>query len=195
MTKTRIVYSSVLVGIILALAACLVAFFVFPLKYSAEARVLVAPHSVPGVDPYTSSKAAERIAQNLAEVVHSSQFFNRVISVPVQIDTKYFPDDELNRRKLWNKTIDASVAYNSGILQVTAYHPDAEQAVRIATAVTTVLTSAGNEYAVNAADFKLVDSPVASRYPTQPNFIVIALAAFLGGFVVSAAYQSARRIG
>lgn len=180
----------------MAVVACLGALIAFPLQYAAEARLLVAPRAVAGVDPYTSSKAAERIAQNLAEVVGTSQFFARVIAAPgTGIDQKYFPVDELKRRKLWNKTVEAGVGYNTGILRVVAYHPQKGQAVAIAAAVAGVLAGTGNDFAVNSADYRIVDTPVASKYPQRPNFPAIAVGAFLLGFAVSFVYSVAHKRG
>ncbi len=194
MTNSRIIHLSVLVGALLAIVCVLFSLAVFPLKYGADARILVAPHMIPGVDPYTSTKSAERIAQSLAEIVHTSQFFNRVVSLTASgIDITYFPTNELDRRKLWSRTVDASVAYNSGMLQITAYHTDAAQAVAIAGAVAQVLATSGNDFAVSSADFRVVDTPIASEYPRQPNFLGIGFGAFFTGFLISAIYVSLKR--
>ncbi len=180
--------TSIFFGIVVGLLAMILAPIVSPLKYGAQARVLVTPHAIPGVDPYTSSKAAERIAQNVAQIVGTSEFFNRVISVSVGVDGNYFPKDELTRRKLWNQTIEASVVYNTGILQITAYHPDKQQAEAIATAVSYVLTQAGNDFAVNAADFRLIDRAIGSKYPSKPNFPALGVGGFLAGTALSLLY-------
>ena len=194
MKNAHLLFNASVAGLLLAVVAVLFSLAIFPLKYAADARILVAPHAVPGVDPYTSSKSAERIAQNVAEVVRTSQFFNRVVSLTASgIDITYFPSDELERRKLWNRTIDASVAYNSGMLQLTAYHTDPAQAMSLVGAVAQVLNASGNDFAVSPADFRIVDSPVASAYPRQPNFLVIGLCAFFGGFIISAVFLSLRR--
>ena len=190
MNYSRSFYTAIVSGVVLAAVGCLVALVAFPLQYAAEARLLVTPRAVAGVDPYTSSKAAERIAQNLAEVVQTSQFFARVISVPgTSIDQSYFPSDELERRKLWIKTVEAGVTYNTGILRVAVYHPKKEQAVAIATTVAGVLAGTGNDFAVNSADYRIVDTAVASKYPKKPNFPAIAVGAFLLGFAVSFVYS------
>ena len=192
MNYTRSLYAAIVAGLVVAAVACLIALAVFPLEYGASARVLITPRATPGVDPYTSSKAAEVIAQNLADVVGTSQFFSQVVAAAgTGIDLSYFPTDELARRKLWSQTIDASVTYNTGILTVTAYHPKKDQAVAIASAVAGVLGGTGNDFAVNAADYRLIDSPVASKYPEKPNFVAIAVAAFLLGGAVSFIYSLA----
>jgi capsular polysaccharide biosynthesis protein len=63
-----------------------------------------------------------------------------------------------------------------------AYHPKKEQAVAIASTVAEVLAGTGNDFAVNSANYNVVDTPVASKYPQKPNFPAIAVAAFLLGF-------------
>lgn len=189
MTNTRILYTAILNGIILTIIALLFSLAVVPMRYSADARILIAPRAIPGVDPYTSTKAAERIAQNLGQVVGSSQFFKRVISLSANnIDLTYFPTDELKRRKLWSRTVEASVVYNTGILHIRAFHPERDQAVKIAQSVTQLLATSGNDFAITSSDFRVMDAPVASRYPTKPNFAVIGLVSFLGGALVTAIF-------
>lgn len=185
---SRSISTSIFFGIVIGLLAMILAPVFVPLKYAAEARVLVSPRAIAGVDPYTSSKAAERIAQNLAQIVNTSEFFNRVISVSLGVDATYFPADELERRKLWQQTIEASAVYNTGILRVVAYHPNKQQAQHLATAVTYVLTKSGNDFAVNSADFRLIDSAVASDYPKKPNFPAIGVLGFLVGTAGSMLY-------
>ncbi len=188
MISTRSLTTAVFFGVVVGLLAMIVAPVIFPLKYAAETRILVTPHSIAGVDPYTSSKAAERIAQNLAEIVNTSEFFTRVISVSVGVDPNYFPKEELGRRRLWQESVEASSIYNTGILRVVTYHPDKTQAEALATAVAYVLTQSGNDFAVSAADFRLIDRAVASKYPKKPNFPAIGVGGFLFGTVASLLY-------
>lgn len=188
MISSRSLTTAIFFGVVVGLFAMIVAPVIYPLKYAAEARILVTPHSIAGVDPYTSSKAAERIAQNLAEIVNTSEFFTRVISVSVGVDPNYFPKDELGRRRLWQESVEASSIYNTGILRVVTYHPDKTQAEALATAVTYVLTQSGNDFAVSAADFRLIDRAVASKYPKKPNFPAIGVGGFLFAAITSLLY-------
>lgn len=181
-----------LVGCVVAVAAMLTALIAVPLQYAAEARILIAPRTMPGIDPYTSSKAAERIGQDLARVVVTSQFFLRVVS-RAGVDAAYFSGDELTRRKKWSRAVEAGVMYNTGMLRVVAYHPQPRQAEVLARAVADVLVSSGNDFAVNPSDFRIVDLPVASRYPQRPNFLAIGLLGWIGGSVVTFVYLQSRR--
>ncbi len=188
MISSRAISTSIFFGIVIGLLAMILAPVVIPLKYAAEARILVTPHSIAGVDPYTSSKAAERIAQNLAEIVNTSEFFNRVVSVSVGVDASYFPKDELARRKLWQQSVEAASVYNTGILRIVTYHPNKQQAEALATAVTYVLTRSGNDFAVSSADFRMIDRAVASKYPKKPNFPALGVGGFLIGMVSTLLY-------
>lgn len=188
MISFRSISTSIFFGVVIGLLAMILAPVFVPIKYAAEAQVLVTPHAIAGVDPYTSSKAAERIAQNLAEIVNSSEFFNRVISVSVGVDASYFPKDELNRRKFWQQSVEAASVYNTGILRVVTYHPDKQQAEALATAVTYVLTQSGNDFAVSSADFRLIDRAVASKYPQKPNFPALGVGGFLIGTAAALLY-------
>src|SRR3989338_642905 len=191
--RSRSISTSIFLGVVIGFLAMILAPVFVPLQYAAEARILVTPRAIPGVDPYTSSKAEESIAQNLAQIVGTSEFFNRVISVSLGVDATYFAGDELLRRELWQKTVEASVVYNTGILRVAAYHPDKQQAVNIATAVTYVLTQSGNDFAVNAADFRLIDRAIAAKLPARPHFAAIGLGGFLAGTGASLLYLRSRK--
>lgn len=184
--------TAVLTGCVVAVVAMLTALIAVPLQYAAEARILVSPRFVPGIDPYTSSKAAERIGQDLARVVGTSQFFLRVVSRS-GVDAAYFSGDELHRRKQWSRAVESGVIYNTGILRVVAYHPQPRQAEVLARAVADVLVSSGNDFAVNPSDFRIVDLPVASRYPQRPNFLAIGLLGWLGGALVAFVYLQNKR--
>lgn len=191
--RTRTISTALFFGVVTGLLAVVLSPIFIPLQYAAEARVLVSPRAIAGVDPYTSSKAAERIAQNLAQIVGTSEFFNRVIAVSLGVDVSYYSGDELSRRQLWQSTVEASSVYNTGILRVVAYHPNKQQAVATATAVTYVLTQSGNDFAVNSADFRLIDRAVVSRLPKRPNFAAIGLAGFLAGAALSFLYIRSKK--
>ena len=66
-------------GVVFALLSLLVSVF-FPPYYSAATQVLIISRDRYGVDPYTQSKAAERIGENLAQVMQTTDFISKVMS-------------------------------------------------------------------------------------------------------------------
>lgn len=173
-----------LLGFVLALIVS----FVQPLRYASTVRLLILQDLGSSVDAYTASRSGERIAENLSTIIYTSTFFDQVISSGFNIDAKIFPKEDVNRRRLWAKTVDASVSHGSGLLTVTAYHQDIAQAEQLVRAIAFVLTDHVKEYTSGGnVQIRLVDSPLNSRWPVKPNiFANIASGFFLGALFGSA---------
>lgn len=162
--------------------------FLFPLKYSATTRVLVIPKSSPAVDPYTAAKASERIGENLARVVETASFLEQVLKAGYAIDATPWNTSERVRRKRWARAVDAHVVPGTGLLGITAYATDRRQAEEIAKATAAVLTGQGWQYVPGEVQFRVVDTPVATRFPVRPNIFLNALLGFMLGAIVGAGY-------
>lgn len=170
---------------LLGLVLALIISFIQPLKYSSTARLLILQDVGSGVDAYTASRSEERIADNLSTLIYTSTFFDQVMGSSFSIDESIFPDDPSKQRKEWGRTVNATVARGSGLLTVTAYHRDVDQAEQLVRAIAFVLTDRVGEY-TSGGDVKvnLVDEPLNSRWPVKPNVLVNLLSGFvLGGFV------------
>ena len=170
---------------LLGLVLALIISFVQPLKYSSTARLLILQDVGAGTDAYTASRSEERIADNLSTLVYTSTFFDQVIDAGFSIDESIFPDDPSKQRKEWGRTVKATVARGSGLLSVTAYHRDIDQAEQLVRAIAFVLTDRVGEYTSGGdVSVRLVDEPLNSRWPVKPNVLVNLLSGFvLGGFV------------
>jgi hypothetical protein len=73
---------------------------------------------------------------------------------------------------------------------VTVYHPDRAQAEKIDRAINYVLMTQNTAYhgSGNAVKIRLIDQPITSSFPVQPNIpLILSLAAALG-FVFSLIY-------
>lgn len=169
--------------------------FAFPLKYRADTQLFILSHSRTGVDPYTVAKSAERIGENIAQVVDTTDFFQKVLEQPDQrIDRSVFDNlPERERRKLWQKTIDASVVYGTGVLTVSAYSERPEEALEIARAAAETLVSRGAEYVGDDVTIQVVNAPIATRFPARPNVPVNAAAGFIVGGVLCAVWLGRER--
>lgn len=177
-------HSVVMFGL-LGLVLALIVSFVQPLRYSSTARLLILQDVGSSVDAYTASRAEERIADNLSTLLYTSTFFDQVMNAGFDIDQTIFPDDDSKARKVWGNMVNATVARGSGLLSVTAYHRDVDQAEQIVRAIALVLTEHVDEYTSGGSvSVRLVDEPLNSRWPVKPNILVNILSGFiLGGFV------------
>ena len=163
--------------------------FLFPLEYSSSMRLLIIQKQLNQADPYTAIRASERIADNLGQIIYTTSFFDKVMNAKFNVDKTVFSSDALKRRNQWNRMITTQVIRDSGLLAVSVYHADKEQATQIARAIAFVLTTEGWQY-VGGGDLqiRLVDDPIESRFPVRPNIPANALAGFVLGIMVGAGY-------
>lgn len=163
--------------------------FVTPLKYSASIRLLLTQRAAFTLDPYTAIRSTELIGENLAQLVNTKIFFDRVLETGYKIDRTYFDGkEERAQRRLWAQTIDADQIRGTGLLQITAYHPKKDEALKIVGATAFLLSTQGSEYVGRDINVRLVDPPLASRYPVKPNVPLNAVAGAFVGALLSSAY-------
>ncbi|MCX6714615.1 MAG: hypothetical protein NTX72_02280 [Candidatus Uhrbacteria bacterium] len=176
--------SIVLFGL-LGLVLALIISFIQPLRYSSTVRLLILQDLGSSVDAYTASRSEERIAEDLSTIIYTSTFFDQVFSSGFQIDTKSFPKNDVQRRRQWTRTVDATVSHGTGLLTITAYHTDVAQAEQLVRAISFVLTQHVKEYTSGGnVQMRLVDAPLNSQWPVKPNILAnIASGFFLGGLV------------
>lgn len=169
-------------GIFLALALS----FISPVQYRADAQVYIIARSRFGVDPYTVAKSAERIGDNLAQVVKTSDFYDKVMANSnFQLDRDYFENvSERTKRKHWEKTVDASIVFGTGVMNVSAYHAQPAQAKAYASAIIDTLVTKGTEYVGEDVEMKVVNQPVVTNLPVRPNFLVNSVVGFVLGVML-----------
>ncbi|MEK7545657.1 MAG: Wzz/FepE/Etk N-terminal domain-containing protein [Patescibacteria group bacterium] len=182
-------WKTIAVSAVLVMVAAAALSFVRPLEYSSTMRLLIIQKAGVNLDPYTAIRSAERIADNLSQVIYTSVFYDKVAAAGFDIDRSYFEPVETKRRKQWADMVSTQVTHETGFLQISVYHKDKEQASEIARAVAFVLTTEGNQF-IGGRDLeiRLVDTPLQSRFPVRPN---IPLNAFLGaviGVILSSLY-------
>lgn len=183
-SRSRFILNIAFLGLLLAVV---VSFF-FPLKYSAVAGVFVIPRQGFGVDPYTVIKSSERVGENLALAIGTSEFLDRVLEAEPRIDKTVFPTEERLRRKYWKKNVEADVTPGTGLLRITAYSTDPAQAVILASGVNKTVMEHGIEYVGAQATFKIADEPIASRFPVRPNIPMNGLIGFLFGAILASIF-------
>jgi len=181
------VVSGAFIGFLLFVSASLF----FPMEYSATTRLLVIPSSSLGIDPYTAIKSAERINENLSQIIQTSSFFERVLKTQAQFNfnPSFFNNlNELQKRERWAKLVVTEVVPGTGILSLSVYNTDKNQAVSWANAIAFVISTQGFEYTSSNVQIKIVDTPLVSRFVTRPNFLMISFLGFVIGGLLSAGY-------
>ncbi len=164
-----------------------------PLEFRSSIRLLITQESVSS-DAYTASRSAERVADDLSNIVYTTAFFDQVLSARFNINKDQFPSEEskpAKRRRVWEKMVAPSVERGTGLLTISVYNTDPDQAKQISQAIAFVLTQQGWRYTSGGnISVRLVDEPLVSSFPVRPNipangFVGLILGALVGGaFVV-----------
>lgn len=162
--------------------------FIQPLKYSATIRLLITQKAAFTLDPYTAMRSTELMGESLAQVVNTSSFLDRLLETGYNIERSYFDKEERQRRKLWSQTIEANQIRGTGMMQITAYHPNREETLKIVAAAAFLLSTQGSEYIGRDLTVRLVDAPLASRFPVKPNVPLNAVAGAVLGLALASGY-------
>jgi capsular polysaccharide biosynthesis protein len=160
----------------------------FPKQYSAVSQVLIISRDKAGADPYTQARSAEKIGANLAQIINTTDFYNKVITSAAEpFDKKPWTNlTDRARRKKWSKDVQASMLYGVSLMNVKVYSYSQAEAVSLSRAVSQVLVSQGWEYLGGDVAIKLISEPLVSRWPVRPNLAVNAGIGFAAGFLLSA---------
>ena len=151
--------------------------------------MLIIQKQLSQADPYTVIKSSERISDNLAQIIYTTSFFDKVMNAKFNIDKSVFKSEESKKRKQWRDMIETRVVRGSGMLVVTVYHVDPKQAEQISRAIAFVLTTEGWQYIGGGdLDVKLVDEPHLSRFPVRPNIPANPLMGLVLGVIAGTGY-------
>ncbi len=157
-----------------------------PFKYRSTVQLLVVQKQGPAVDAYTAIRSAEKMADNLSAVVYTSSFLDRALEAPYQtIDT--LPTDPVKRKREWKKMVETNVLPETGIIEISVYNPNRNQAVAYAQAISWVLVNQGDQYHGGGSDVEIrsIDAPLTSNHPVKPNLLINLLVALMIGSLIS----------
>jgi len=185
----KYILGAALIGALIALAFS----FTQTLQYSSTIRLLITQPSSTSLDAYTVLKSNERIAQSLSQLLYTSTFFENILSQAPGVNAAYFPRDELSRRKLWQRSVETGVEANSGLMTVTVYHPDPNQARSLVNAAAEELTKQAPNYFGFTVRLQVIDTAVNSRWFARPNFISNTLFGLFLGLLVGTAWILVRK--
>lgn len=168
-------------------ALSLILSLIQPFQYSAKTRLLVIPASG-GMDAYSALKSAEKIGENISQIIYTTSFFDKVIQERNDIEN-IWSADETTKRKQWQKMIKTEVIYGTGMVDITVYHKDKEQASLIDRAIADVLSGEGRNYfGMPGLQITMVSSPLLSRYPVKPNLLLNLFMGLLLGLLGGIAF-------
>lgn len=178
-----------ILGSVLGLALSLLQ----PLQYASTVRVLITQPGAVGLDAFTIQKSNERIAQNLSQLLLTSTFFENILAQAQGFNTEYFPADEYERRRLWQESVAIALESGSGLMQVTVYHRNADQAKALVLAATNELARQAPNYFGSAVRVQVIDAPLNSRWYAKPNFLNNAFYGAAVGFMLGIIWVITRK--
>jgi len=145
--------------------------FAVPLQYRSDAQVYIYSQNSYGVDPYTAVKASERIGENLSSILYTDDFYDRVMKQgDVEFDKAYFRDlSARDRKKAWEKAFSSGVEYGTGILSLSAYNEDRDEANKLLQAILSVLENEAPQYVGSDIQIRIVNNPIVTQFPVRPN--------------------------
>jgi len=180
----KLILGTAFMGLLLALAFSLLT----PLQYSSTVRLLISQPASTSLDAYTVLKSNERIAQSLSQLLFTSTFFENILSQAEGVDTSYFPMDELKRRQLWQQSVETGVEPNSGLMTVTVYHSNRDQARTLVNAAAEELTKQAPNYFGFSVRRQVIDRALDSRWFARPNFMTNGLFGLSIGLLLGVAW-------
>jgi hypothetical protein len=155
--------------------------------------VLITQPGAVGLDAFTIQKSNERIAQNLSQLLLTSTFFENILAQAQGFNTEYFPADEYERRRLWQESVAIALESGSGLMQVTVYHKNADQAKALVLAATNELAKQAPNYFGSAVRVQVIDAPLNSRWYAKPNFLNNAFYGAAVGFMLGIIWVITRK--
>ncbi len=173
-------------GLLCALLSVAVS-FLFPLQYRADAQILILPRVQYGTDPFSATKAAEQVAENLSSVVTTDEFRSLVVNaLPSELQGSFTRSTPKKTRSYWNKTVETSPVFGTNFLSVSAYSTDKQIANQIVSVVAQILLERGQEYTPSPIMPRIINNPIVSDYPARPNLPMNAGLGFVVGVLITA---------
>ena len=167
------------------LIIALIVTFAQPLKYKTSAKILVIQEFGPEADPFTVSRLNEYLSTSLANVIQSESFFQQTLNAGFNFDNDYFSGSQRQQMKKWRNAVKARALYDSGLMTITVYHPDSEQAQQLTHAIIKTLATKNNFYhSIQNVDIRIIDSPSVSVLPVKPNVILNILVGIILGAMI-----------
>ncbi len=154
--------------------------------YRSEVQLLIVQEQQETADSYTSQKAAEKLGNNLVNVIETFNFLDKVIATGYLTEEE-FSVDAKDRKDQWEEKVDARMIPETGILIIEGYSTNPGKAEDIALGVAQVFTTSASDYhgGGESVDITLIDGPITSTKPVKPNIPLNGVAAAALGLMVA----------
>jgi capsular polysaccharide biosynthesis protein len=184
--KKKTIFAIVFTTIILVMAVN----FVLPKKYGSELQVLIIQNNLNNTDPYLVSKSSEHLGNILTKIIYSGSFYNKVIESGFGVDESYFGKSYKDKLKKWGSIISAKNIEDTGIIKIIVSHKDRDQAELIVESIGYNLKINHKEYhgSGDNVEVKIINEPITSNFPSEPNIIVNFIGALVFSFMFSFLY-------
>lgn len=187
--RWHVIFMTTLVVFVLVAIVTLVQ----PQRYRSTVNLLVVQRYNWNMDAYSASRSTLYLASILSKVMYSQAFFDQVMGAGFGVKNTFSADPE-KRRDQWETTVRTETLEQTGVIAISVYHIERDQAEKIARAIENVLTTKGDQYhgGGNQVVLKTIDAPYTTDRPVLPN-IPLNLAAglvlgFFLGFVIVALF-------
>ncbi|TSC56436.1 MAG: Capsular polysaccharide synthesis enzyme CapA [Parcubacteria group bacterium Gr01-1014_18] len=173
-------FKTILSMILLFVGISLVLSLVQESKYESRIRVLV--YQKEGApDAYSAARFNDYASGIISKLIYSSSFLDKVQKSGFALEAD-FNDDPLKRDMEWKKMIRTTIFPNTGILEISVFHPNQVQADQWANGVAKVLLTAEPlGFGLESTRVSLIDAPLTSTAPVYPNvWLNLAIGAILG---------------
>lgn len=156
-------------------------------QFEASGRLIIVSRNL-SLDAYLASKASERFGSILVEKIYSNAFLNEVLKSDPKINDN-FGNSVSERLKNWKNSVSAKIKSASGVLELSVFHIDQNQAQRIAEALFNQVIASSKIYiGGQGVDVQIIDAPSVSLRPVRPsiplNILIGAFIGFIGTLVV-----------
>jgi len=184
--KRKTIFSIVFTTLVLVIGVT----FVLPQKYSSQSQILIIQNNLNNTDPYLVSKSSEHLGNILSRVIYSGSFYKKVVNSGFGINETYFGKTYRDQLKKWDHTVSAKNIEDTGIIQISAVHPDRKQAGLIVEAIDYILKTSNKDYhgSGDNVKIKIIDEATTSNFPTNPNILINIIAGFIFSLIFSFLY-------
>lgn len=155
-------------------------------RYETNAKVLIIQEHA-NTDAFTAAKSVEFVASVLNEAIYANSFIDAALKNTPSL-TDQFSSDPTKRSREWADAVNSQVQTSTGIITLSVLHSDAQISQELTkTIVTTMITSGDLYHGGRNITIRLIDGPVTSDKPTDPNVFANTVMALIIGVIVGAA--------
>ena len=155
-------------------------------RYSSQAKVLVIQEHA-NIDAFTAAKSVEFVTTVLNEAIYSNSFIEETIKNNPGLAAS-LPTDAEARTKAWAKMVHSTVKTDTGTITLTVLNPSAQTAQDFTKTIVTTMITNGDEYHGGSnITIRLIDGPITSSKPSDPNITTNTLLALIVGLIAGVA--------